>query len=282
MNRNERVQPTMRFDVKFVELATGVRLEYVEHGRTDGIPVVFLHGVTDSWRSFEAVLEHLPSTLRAFAVSQRGHGNSSRPDAGYGYADMSEDLCAFMDAMALESAVVVGHSMGSLVAQRFAVDHPARLTGLVLTGAFRSLHQNPTIREFTTATVATLADPVDPAIVREFQASTLARPVPPALFDTVVEESLKVPARVWKATFEALLSTPDFSRQLRHVSVPALIVWGELDGYARRGEQEALVAAFPRARLIACEGGGHAVHWEEPARFARDVAAFILASCARG
>ena len=93
-----------------MELPTGVRLQYVEQGRADGIPVVLLHGVTDSWRSFERVLPHLPETMHAFAISQRGHGDSSRPEAGYGYADMSEDLYAFMDAMHLPAAVIVGHS----------------------------------------------------------------------------------------------------------------------------------------------------------------------------
>jgi pimeloyl-ACP methyl ester carboxylesterase len=64
-------------------LPTGVRLEYVERGAPDGAPVIFLHGVTDSWRSFEGVLRLLPPYLRAFAVTTRGHGESSRPADGY-------------------------------------------------------------------------------------------------------------------------------------------------------------------------------------------------------
>ncbi len=58
---------------KFVSLSTGVRMEYVEQGPADGVPVVFLHGVTDSWRSFVGVLRHLPPTVHALAISQRGH-----------------------------------------------------------------------------------------------------------------------------------------------------------------------------------------------------------------
>ena len=52
----------------FISLSTGVRMEYVEHGNTEGVPVIFLHGVTDSWRSFERVLPLLPPGIHAFAL----------------------------------------------------------------------------------------------------------------------------------------------------------------------------------------------------------------------
>jgi non-heme chloroperoxidase len=258
-----------------VELPTGVGLQYVEQGHADGMPMILLHGVTDSWRSFEPVLPHLPETIRAFAISQRGHGDSSRPKAGYGYAEMSEDLCAFMNAMNLPAAVIVGHSMGASVAQRFAVDHPKRLSGLVLAGAFATLYQDPAISEFTTTAIAGLADPIDPAFVKEFQLSTLAHEVPSEFLETVVRESLKVPARVWRAAFEGFVATPDFSRDLANISAPALILWGDRDHYARRRDQDALLSALPNVRLVTYEGGGHALHWEDPVRFARDLTDFV-------
>jgi non-heme chloroperoxidase len=263
---------------RLVELPTGVRLQYVEQGRADGIPVILLHGVTDSWRSFEPVLPHLAETIHTFAISQRGHGDSSRPEAGYGYADMSEDLRGFMDTMNLPAAVIVGHSMGASVAQRFALDHPTRLSGLVLAGAFATLYQRSTISEFTATAIARLVDPVDPEFAREFQLSTLAHEVPPEFLDMVVRESLKVPARVWRAAFEAFVATPDFSRDLANVSAPTLILWGDRDGYAGRIDQEALLSALPKVRFVTYHGTGHALHWEDPVRFARDLTAFIFES----
>jgi non-heme chloroperoxidase len=260
---------------RFVVLSTGVRMQYVEHGREDGIPLVLLHGVTDSWHSFERVLPYLPSTIHAFAISQRGHGDSSRPEAGYDFADLAEDLRAFLDAMHVPAAVIVGHSMGAMVAQRFAADHPTRLSALVLTGAFSTRLQHPAVSEFIATAIAPLTDPIDPAFVREFQVSTLAHDVPAEFLETVVSESLKVPARVWRAAFQAHLSTPDLSRDLALLSVPTLLVWGDRDSYAVRGDQNALLAAIPGARLITYAGGGHAVHWEDPRRFARDLAAFV-------
>lgn len=116
----------MSFAVNSVELRSGVRLPYVEQGAPRGTPVLLLHGITDSWRSFERVLPHLPDSIRAFALSQRGHGDADRPTTGYRPQDFAEDLAAFMDALDLGPAVITGHSMGASIAQRFAIDHPGR------------------------------------------------------------------------------------------------------------------------------------------------------------
>jgi non-heme chloroperoxidase len=261
--------------VKFVTLSTAVRIEYVEQGPADGLPVIFLHGVTDSWCSFARVLPLLPADVHAFALSARGHGESSRPDRGYLIADMSSDVRAFMDALGLARAVVVGHSMGSMVAQRFVVDHPERVLGLVLMGAFASLFQDPVVAGFYQSAIAPLVDPIDATFAREWQESTLARPIPADHLETIVTETLKVPARVWREAFEGFLSTPDFTGQLTRVAVPCLIMWGDKDTYTLRASQDRLVAAIPGARLVIYEGGGHAFHWEEPARFAADLSTFL-------
>jgi non-heme chloroperoxidase len=261
--------------VRSIALPTGVTLQYVERGQQSGAPIVFLHGVTDSWRSFEPVLEHLPATVRSFAVTLRGHGGSSRPTSGYRYADMSEDVRAFMDALNLPAAVVVGHSMGSMVAQRFAIDHPRRVSGLVLMGSFATLHGHKGVEEFWTSTVSKLTDPIEPAFARDFQESTLARQIPPHWLDTFAYESLTVPAEIWKALFKGFVETPSFSHELAAVTAPTLIAWGDRDAYASRADQEALRRALPHARLLVYAGGGHAFHWEDPARFAADLVSFI-------
>ena len=264
----------MTFTSKSIALSTGVTLPYVEQGDPNGIPVILLHGVTDSWRSFEPVLPHLPPSIRAFALSQRGHGDADHPMTGYGFRDFAADVAAFMDALRLDTVVLVGHSMGSGVAQRFALDYPDRLVGLVLVGSFATLHTNPAVREFWDTVVSTLADPIDPNLIREFQQSTLAQPVPAAFFETVVQESLKVPARVWQATFSTFLQE-DWSGELGRITAPTLIVWGDQDAFCPRGDQDRLVAAIPDSRLLVYPRAGHDPHWEEPERFAVDLAAFI-------
>jgi len=259
---------------KSIELPNRVTISYVEQGAPSGVPVLLLHGVTDSWHSFDPVLPFLPTSIHAFALSQRGHGDSSRPETGYRFDDFASDVAAFMEALQIESAVIAGHSMGSAVAQRFAIDYPERTRGLVLIGSFASLQGNPGVHELWDSVISTMADPVDPEFVRAFQQSTLAQPVPPAFFETVVQESLKVPARVWKATFEGFLQK-GFSDQVGNIRTPVLLVWGDQDQFCRRTDQDKLLASIEGSRLVVYPGAGHAVHWENPDRFASDMRAFI-------
>jgi pimeloyl-ACP methyl ester carboxylesterase len=261
----------------FIELSTGVRMEYVERGSEDAIPMLFLHGVTDSWHSFERVLALLPSSVRAFALSQRGHGNSSRPESGYGFADFSADVAAFMDAKHLTRAVIVGHSMGASVAQRFVIDHPERVSGLVLMGAFATF-DDPGLAQFVTSAILPLTDPIPPEFAREWQLSTLARPMDADHLETVVAETLKVPARVWHAAFSGFLAAPDSTDALRAVSVPTQVMWGDRDTYALRAAQERLLEVLPGARFVVYEGYGHAFHWEDPAMFVEDLENFVAST----
>jgi pimeloyl-ACP methyl ester carboxylesterase len=260
-----------------IGLSTGLLLEYVEHGPAGGTPVVFLHGVTDSWRSFEELLPRLPAHVRSLAVSLRGHGDSGRPDSGYRFSDMSRDVTAFLDALHIDRAIIVGHSMGASVAQRFAIDHTDRVRALVLIGAFANLYRDPGLTAFFESSIAGLTDPIDRAFARDWQLSTLARDIPPERLDVFVDETLKVPSRVWKAAFDGFLTTPDFADGLRNVSAPALIIWGDRDSYVPRADQERLLATLPDARLAVYRGYGHAVHWEDPVRVAGDIASFLVA-----
>lgn len=259
--------------VKSIELPNRVKLQYVERGDPMGVPVLFLHGITDSWYSFEPVLPHLPASIHAFALSQRGHGDSERPAAGYRPLDFAADVVAFMDALELKQAVIAGHSMGSYIAQCFALNYPERIMGLVLIASFFSFRGKQCVIELRDA-VSNLTDPIDHGFALEFQQSTLAKEVPQTFLETVVEESRKVPARVWKAALEGLLEA-DHSAELYKIKSPTLIVWGDQDAYCPRSDQEAIQSAITGSPLLVYTGAGHAIHWEYPERFAADVAAFI-------
>jgi non-heme chloroperoxidase len=259
--------------VKTIELPNGVRLDYVEQGDpAAGTPVILLHGITDSWLSFEPVLPHLPESIHAFALSQRGHGDSSRPAIGYRPGDFAADVVAFMDALKLERAVIAGHSMGSYIAQRFALDYPERTRGVVLMGSFFTLRGNPAVAEFWDA-VSNLTDPIDYSFALEFQQSTLAGAVPQTFLETVVKESLKVPARVWRAALEGLIEG-DHSTELGRINRPTLIVWGDRDAFCPGSDQETLRTVITGAQFAVYPGHGHALHWEAPERFATDLSAF--------
>lgn len=263
----------MQFPTKSVALATGVTLAYTEKGDPKGLPIVFLHGITDSHRSYEPVLEILPDRYRAFALTARGHGESSRPETGYALEDMAADVAAFMDAQGIGKAVIAGHSMSSLVARVYAHRYPQRVLGLVLMGAFASLHANPAVTELMSA-VDALDEEIPEAFALEFQVSTLAHAVPDAFLKTVVAETQKVPAFVFKA---ALKSLADRDRTFAGAGslVPTLLMWGDKETFVPRSDQDRLLTAFRNARLVVFAGGGHAFHWESPATFVSELAPWL-------
>lgn len=262
--------PTLRR----ISLPGRLQLEFAEQGEPGGVPVIALHGVTDSWRSFEPVLPHLPPELHVFALTQRGHGGSDKPAGGYTPADFATDVVAFMDTMAIERALLVGHSMGSIHAMRCAIDHPSRVAALLLAGTMPWFGRPPEVTEYYREQIVPLEDPVPDAFAREFQLSTLARPIAEAWLDGFVAESLKVPARVWRAAFAGFIGD-DFSERLSAIDVPTQIVWGRHDVFCSAAEQQAMLQLIRGARFVEYADAGHAMHWEEPQRFARELAAFV-------
>jgi pimeloyl-ACP methyl ester carboxylesterase len=263
----------MTWKSKAVALATGVTLTYAEKGDASGLPVVFLHGITDSHRSYEPVLELLPERYRALALTARGHGDSSKPAAGYAPEDMAEDVTAFVDALGIERAVIAGHSMSSLVARVFAHRHPKRVLGLVLLGAFASLHANPDVAGLS-ASVEALGDVIPEEFAREFQFSTLAAPVPDAYLRMVVAETQKMPAFAFKAALKGLTER-DRTFVGSGSALPTLICWGDRETFVPRSDQDILLKVFKNARLVVFQGGGHAFHWESPATFVSELVPFL-------
>ena len=155
-----------------------------------------------------------------------------------------------------------------------ALDYPHRVGRLVLIGAQTPANEAISgLRE----EVQALEDPVPPEFVREFQESTIYHPVPEEFLDTVVSESLKLPARVWRAYMEqAVLSIDhDYVLPLREIDVPTLMLWGEQDPLFPREEQERLAEAIPDATLKVYPETGHAVHWDRPEWIVRDLEAFV-------
>ena len=264
----------MKFDVITVELPNQVRLQYVAQGDSSGFPLILLHGYVDSWHSFERVLPYLPKSIRTFALTQRGHGDASRPVTGYHIRDFATDLAEFMDMLGLKTAIIAGGSSGGIIARRYAIDHPNRTLGLILAGSPLTLRDKPGVLELRDSTISKLEDPIDPGFVRGFTMSQLAQQVPQAFLKTMLRENLKVPARVWKATLKGLLED-DSSEELNKIKAPTLIVWGDKDMVIPRSDQETLRERIVDSRLVVYPGAGHALYWEQPAQFASDIVAFI-------
>ncbi|RYY22295.1 MAG: alpha/beta hydrolase [Chitinophagaceae bacterium] len=256
-----------------IRLNNGITLEYAESGNPRGTPVIFLHGFTDSRHSFNYLVPKLTGDIRSIVLTQRGHGQSDKPEAGYKPEDFAADLDAFMTAQNLDKAIIVGHSLGSTVAQCFALNYPSKVTGLALLATVPQFSTNPALVEFG-AQVALLKDPVDHAFASDFQKSTIQIPISASYLDSLINETLKVPSLVWKSVISGLLEV-DYTPRLKTIKAPALVLYGDKDNFSSVGDQHKFSAAIAGSTLKVYEGVGHAIHWEDPDQTAIDLSAFI-------
>lgn len=250
-------------------LASGLTLSYARQGDDVEPAVLLLPGPTDSWRSYQPVLDQLPRKIHAVAVSQRGHGDSDKPRCGYGVEDFATDVVLLLDALGIERAVLAGHSGSCFVARRVAIDQPHRVAGLVLEASPTTLRGDPKREPFLSG----LEDPITRDFTRSFVTQTSSAHIRPDLIELLVDEILKVPVHVWLEMFSRLLEYDD-SNDLGRIEAPTLLVWGDADGVVSREMQNHLAHAIPCADLVAYHGLGHTPRWEDPARFSSDLAAF--------
>jgi pimeloyl-ACP methyl ester carboxylesterase len=269
----QQAVPPPRFAT--ARLATGLRVHYTEQGDPGGEPIVFLPAYADSWFSYSRVLALLPGRYHAYALDQRGHGDSERPACCYGVDDFAADAVAFLGAVGIQRVTLVGHSGSAFTARRVAVTHPERVARLILSGS--PAGSLPTqVAAGLQAAVRALADPVPATFVREFQAGATHVPLPQTFLEGLVAESGKLPARVWRDAADGLAAFDD-TADLGRIAAPTLLVWGDHDGLLPSEEQQRLAAAIPGARSQLYPDTGHSPHWERPERFAADLEAFMRA-----
>jgi len=257
-----------------VMLKTGIRMHYAYKGDPTGTPVILLHGYADSWFSYSNILPLLDSKYRVYILDQRGHGKTTQPMGGYAMQQFAADVIAFMDEMKIQKATIVGHSMGSFVAQHVAVEAPERVNKLVLEGSATSIRNNTVIGLQREISLLKDTAPVPESFIRDFQVSVAFQPLPQEFLAGLVKESGNLPARVWREVMVEMVA-PEANAELKKIKTPTLILWGDKETIFPRSEQDLLVSALKNSVLKVYPNTGHAPHWERPERFAKDLAEFI-------
>jgi pimeloyl-ACP methyl ester carboxylesterase len=268
------------FQKQTVELSTGISMRYVERGNSAGEVVILLHGITDTSRSFYPMMERLTELrpdLRLIALDQRGHGDSSLPAGAicrslpercFRPEDFASDVLAFMDQKDIERAHIVGHSMGSAVAQQLALDRPDRVARLVLIASFASTVAHPPLRDFLLADRAEGAwkealvrkghrfpeevyeltpldaDPDAEEWMLDFWVSEPA--ADPEFLKLVARDTSRVAVGTWIGAARALLAF-DNREALANLSVPTLVLWPTQDVFFPRSYQTELLSSLDRA-----------------------------------
>lgn len=261
----------------FVKVDTGMTIQYVSQGDPKGPVVLLVHGAGDSWHSWELVLPLLPKAFHTYAITLRGHGLSDHPVEGYARTDFAADVTSFMRLMDLRGVTLVGHSLGSFVSQVVAftdAEGEGRVSRLVLVGSGPGRAPDPNAPSPTSAYFASVRDPIGYEFARDFQAGTAFTPLPPAFLETMIGEVQRASAAMFHELAKGN-ADPQYPEKLKRIKARTLLLWGQEDAMFSRADQEGLLRLVPGSSLIPYAKTGHALHWEQPERFAQDLASFM-------
>lgn len=261
-----------------VALPDGITLGYVQLGNPRGVPVVLIHGYTDSDLDWAPLVPYLSKDFRLVIVDLRGHGESSKPECCYSRLDFAYDVKLLLDALGITRADIVGHSLGSIVAQTFAEYWPQRTGRVVLIsstgGPPRGAHPRKPQFDYAAA-IRKLKEPIDPdsAFMREWWASP--KPVDEQFLRRERRNAAAIPLQVWLAVLDQGLVDSDLQRTLPRLRAPTLLIWGSADPIMEPPVRRTLRHALPRAKVVIFPGLGHNPLWEDPRACAAVINQFL-------
>lgn len=254
-----------------VTTAEGLSFSYVEMGPAEGMPVVLLHGYTDNSRSWSLLAPHLEGR-RLIAFDMRGHGDSDAPACCYGIDTLAADVDALMEALDIETADVIGHSLGSMTAATLAAYYPERVDQLVLISTAVSLPKEAT--DWLWDNVPQMQRPIDPDSEFMMDWYWNPHPVDEDFLSRERAESAAAPEATWMGVLRALTLT-DWTQTAYRITAPTLILWGDQDGFFGAASQAHLQEIMPEAEHVTYEGYGHNMFWEAPEKVGADISAFL-------
>jgi pimeloyl-ACP methyl ester carboxylesterase len=255
----------------------GAAITYLEAGR--GRPLMLLHGIGSAARSFRDQLDGLSARWRVIAWDAPGYGGSTALSSeAPGADDYAARLAAFLDDLGIEACHLLGHSLGCLMAARFAVRHPERVRSLSLcsVAAGHGLLPDEERRRLLDQRVNDVAT-LGPAEMARRRGPRLVAPgAAPVILQRVVDIMASVRADGY-AQAARMLSTADIEADIVRLpaDLPVQIVYGEADVVTPPAKNREVAALRPGARVTAIPDAGHALYLEQPQAFNSIVAEFL-------
>jgi pimeloyl-ACP methyl ester carboxylesterase len=254
----------------------GLRLRYLEWGRPDALPVICVHGYTSSAEAFNALARRIQDRAHIIAMDVRGHGESAwSQDDAYQYADQAGDLAALVDQLGIERFVLIGTSMGGVIAMVYASRYADRLRGLVLNDIGPDVEAGSgRITGLVRSRPADFAS-LDEAMQyrREISPITAARPLEDQEETArgVLSErpdgrwAWKMdPAYIEQRVKRGAPARPPLWPVLETLPCATQIVWGTDSDVLSEAQAKRMVATLPRGELVSVPGVGHAPTLVEP------------------
>lgn len=243
-----------------------LEIAYDVHGEGPGtlLLIVGLGGRSADWGT--PFVQGLARGRRVITFDNRGTGASSKPDGWWSLEDMAADAIAVLDELGIERADVLGHSMGGMISELLALDHPTRVRRLVLVsthfGGPDVVHPAPEIAQVLRPARGTPLSQVVRDAMRLIAAPGFAEQNPDAIERlTALAVRQPTPKAAFSAQLAALLSS-DRSARVASIRAPTLVVHGDRDPLIPVQNGIRLAERIPGARLELLEDVGHVPTWE--------------------
>lgn len=249
----------------------GLEMAYVEIAGSEPA-LLLVHGFTDTSRSFSLLAPHLAGR-RLVIPDLRGHG-ASRTGRGCSIGDFAADIAGLVQCLRLERPIVVGHSLGAMIAVELAARQPELIGGLVLLAG--TLKPDFAADHPMVAGVRELRDPISPADPFYAWWHACQPGVPQAFLTAAASEASAIPAACWRAILDEIRGA-DLTAAARALRVATLVIGGGRDPIFDAAHQQRLVQEIPAAMLVAAAHCGHNPHWEDPALVAAAISDYVQA-----
>lgn len=244
----------------------------------DGPDLIVLHGLFGSARNWRAIAKGLAGENRVWSLDLRNHGESPWAD-DMSYESMADDVQAFLQKHGIQSAAVMGHSMGGKVAMTLALCRP-ELVGKLIVVDIAPVRRPPDLRSYVRAMAAIDLSAVERrADVGEMLAPVVQeRPVRAFLLQNLVADGAGVR---WRLNLEAIDRDMEeiggFPEELLQKSYEGAtrFITGGQSNYVRTEHRELIMRLFPKTTLSIIAGAGHWVHAEKPESFLRAARRFL-------
>ena len=248
----------------------GIRMHYSRTGGSKP-PLVLLHGLAANGLCWSVIAHTLEEEYDVIMPDFRGHGKSSVPDDGYRYDDLANDVSGLVNGLGISAPILIGHSMGGLVAAVVASHHPELIRGLILADpTFSSLKQQREIRDSDVADQHRkfLKWSFEDA-VKELQARHPHRPL------STIEFIARARLETSMSAFDILTPpNPDYIQLARSFNVPSLLVIAD-DGVVSAELASELQLINPILQVAQINDAGHGIFYDQPDRFCAIVRSFL-------
>lgn len=261
----------------FVHVADGTRIHYEVTGRTGATPVLMIQGLGASKNAWNLQRIAMATRFRSISLDNRGAGRSDKPTQPFTLEQMADDAIAVLDAAGVETAHVVGASMGGVISQIIAVKYPHRVRSLTL--VCTACRNHPWRQEL----LQTWAHTAEQKGMIEVGKEAAQWVMSPRSFRRLV------PAFTWMGPLAALRPRRSFVSQIRaildtrenlvdelsSITAPTMVIVGNQDILTPRGDSEEIAERVPDAELVVISGAAHGLMMEHSTTFNKILIEFL-------